>query len=174
MGLRLRTNFLEKYKLEKLVRLKNVQWDSLMENLHLVIAHADKNGKLSYINPYGVSLLHYNNSSELIGRNWYDYFLPDGEFGNVKEIYQKAFSTGVATPHFKNLIVTKDGVEKAITWTTELTFDTEGNVEGLICFGSDITDQEAAYQQVQHLKAELEKENLMLKGEVLPEWMQEK
>ncbi len=173
MGIRLRTNFLEKYKLERLLSLKNVQWDSLLQNLRLVIVHTDRNGRLSYINPYGVKLLHYNNVSELIGRNWFEYFLPDGEFGNVKEIFQKAISQGKATPHYKNIIVTKDGDEKTITWTTELAYDTEGKVEGLISFGSDITDQENAFLQIQHLKAELEKENLMLKGEALPEWMQE-
>jgi formate hydrogenlyase transcriptional activator len=173
MGVRLRTNFLEKYKLEKLLSLKNVQWDSLLQNLQLVIVHTDKNGRLSYINPYGVKLLHYYNASELIGRNWFEYFLPDGEFGNVKEIFQKAISLGKATPHYKNIIVTKDGDEKTITWTTELAYDSEGKVEGLISFGSDITEHENAFLQIQHLKAELEKENLMLKGEVLPEWMQE-
>jgi PAS domain S-box-containing protein len=173
MGVRLRTNFLEKYKLEKLLSLKNVQWDSLLQNMQLVIVHTDKNGRLSYINPYGVKLLHYNNDSELIGKNWFEYFLPDGEFGNVKEISQKAISLGKAIPHYKNIIVTKDGDEKTVTWTTELAYDNEGKVEGLISFGSDITDQENAFQQIQNLKAELEKENLMLKGEALPEWMQE-
>ncbi len=173
MGVRLRTNFLEKYKLARLLSVKNVQWDSLLQNLQQVIVHTDENGKLSYINPYGVKLLHYNNASELIGRNWFEYFLPDGEFGNVKEIFQKTISLGNATPHYKNIIVTKDGDEKTITWTTELAYDSEGKATGLISFGSDITDQENAFQQIQHLKAELEKENLMLKGEVVPEWMRE-
>src|SRR4029077_19576696 len=57
MGVRLRTNFLGKYKLERIIKIKNVQWESLMQNLQLVVAHSDKNGKLSYINPYGVALL---------------------------------------------------------------------------------------------------------------------
>lgn len=173
MGVRLRTNFLNKYKLERILKLKNVQWDSLVQNLQLLIVHADKDGKLSYINPYGVKLLHYNNASELIGRNWFEYFLPDGEFGNVKEIFQKAVTQGHSTSHYKNIIVTREGEEKTIRWTTELAYDNEGKIAGLISFGTDITEQEASFQQIQNLKAELEKENLMLKGEVLPEWMQQ-
>ncbi|HTB27017.1 MAG TPA: sigma 54-interacting transcriptional regulator [Puia sp.] len=173
MGLRLRTNFIEKYRLERLLNLKNVQWESLMQNLQLVVAHTDKNGILSYINPYGVKLLHYNNSSELIGRNWFDYFLPGGEWGDVKEIFQKVALQGKATPHYKNIIVTKDGDEKIINWTTELAYDNDGKIAGLISFGTDISEQETAFQQIRDLKSELEKENLMLKGEVLPEWMQE-
>ncbi len=173
MGVRLRTNFLGKYKLERIIKLKNVQWDSLVQNLQLLIVHADIDGKLSYINPYGVRLLHYDNASELIGRNWFEYFLPEGEFGNVKEIFKKAISQGYSTPHYKNIIVTREGEEKTIRWTTELAYDNEGKIAGLISFGTDYTEQEASFQQIQNLKAELEKENLMLKGEVLPEWMQQ-
>jgi PAS domain S-box-containing protein len=173
MGVRLRTNSLERYKLEKILRLKNVQWESLMQNLQLIVVHADKNGRLLYVNPYGVNLLNYKSVSDLIGRNWFDYFLPGKETSNIKEIFKETASSGKTIPQFKNLIVTKDGEEKAITWTVELTFSQQGEVDGMMSFGSDISEQESAFLQIQSLKAELEKENLMLKGEPLPEWMQQ-
>ncbi len=173
MGVRLRTNSLERYKLEKMLRSKNIQWESLMENLQQIIVHADKNNKLIYINPYGVRLLHYKTATELIGKNWFDYFLPGSDTIIVKEIYREAIATGKSVPQFKNLIVTKDGEEKTVTWTVEPTFDHEGNIAGLMSFGSDVSEQETAFQQIQSLKSELEKENLMLKGEPLPDWMQQ-
>lgn len=173
MGVRLRTNSLERYKLEKILRLKNVQWESLMENLQQIVVHADKNSRLIYINPYGVRLLNYKTAAELIGKNWFDYFLPGSDTISIKEIYREAVATGKSVPQFKNLIVTKDGEEKTVTWTVEPTFDQEGNIVGLMSFGSDVSEQETAFQQIQSLKSELEKENLMLKGEPLPDWMQQ-
>jgi formate hydrogenlyase transcriptional activator len=172
MGVRLRANSLEKFRLEKIVRLKNLQWDSLMQNLELVIVHFDVNGKLSYINPYGVQLLNYKNATELIGKNWFEYFLPLGKNGRVKELFQKAIDQGQATTHFSNVIVTSDGVEKNVDWITELTLDGNGRVSDLVSFGNDVTERENAYQRIEVLKSELEKENLMLKGEPLPPWMQ--
>ena len=173
MGIRLRANSIQKLRLEKELRSKNRQWESLMQHMQLIVVHTDVNGKLNYINPFGVSLLNYKNPSELIGRNWYDYFLPVPEAGNIREIFQKAIQEKESVPQYKNIVVTKDGDEKTITWTTELTFDGSGAIEGLMNLGVDITDQENAFQQIQNMKAELEKENLMLKGEPIPEWMQQ-
>ncbi len=173
MGIRLRADSIQKLRLEKALRSKNRQWESVVQHMQLIVVHADVNGKLSYINPYGVRLLHYRSADELIGRSWFDYFLPVPEAGNIREIFQKTILQKESVSQYKNIVVTKDGEEKTITWTTELIFDDSGAIEGLMNFGVDTTDQENAFQQIQNLKAELEKENLMLKGEPLPEWMQQ-
>jgi formate hydrogenlyase transcriptional activator len=173
MGVRLRTNSLEKFRLEKILRLKNLQWDSLMQNLELVIVHFDITGNLSYINPYGVHSLHYKSASELIGKNWFEYFLPVGKNGNAKELFEKAADQRQTQTHFTSVIVTNEGIEKTIDWITEITYDSNGRAADLVSFGNDITERENAFHQIQALKSELEKENLMLKGDPLPPWMRD-
>ena len=171
MGTRLRGNTIARPRLEKALGLKNLQWQSLLEHVELIIVHVDNQGKVKYINPYGVSLLHYNDASEILQKNWFDYFLPGPEVGMIKGLFQKIVTDGQINPHYKNSIVTKDGMEKIINWTNEIIYSAEGNITGIMSIGSDVTDQEKAFLQIQNLKAELEKENLMLKGEPLPEWM---
>src|SRR5450432_828309 len=51
MGIRLRTHSLERFRLERALGLKNKQWESLLNNVQLVVVHMDKSGKLKYINP---------------------------------------------------------------------------------------------------------------------------
>jgi formate hydrogenlyase transcriptional activator len=171
MGTRLRGNTIARSRLEKALGLKNMQWHSLLEHVELIIVHLDNHGKVKYINPYGVSVLHCNDASEILQKNWFDYFLPGPEVGIIKGLFQKIVADGQINPHYKNSIITKDGIEKIITWTNEVIYSAEGNVTGVMSIGSDITDQEKAFLQIQNLKAELEKENLLLKGEPLPEWM---
>jgi PAS domain S-box-containing protein len=172
MGIRLRTHSLERFRLERALGLKNKQWESLLNNVQLVVVHMDKSGKLQYINPYGVSMLHYSNETEMLGKNWFDYFMPGPETGIIRGLFQKVSPIGQSSLQYKNSITTKDGIEKTITWTNELVYGDDGKVNGIMSIGSDITDQEKAFQKIQELKAELEKENLMLKGEPLPDWMQ--
>jgi PAS domain S-box-containing protein len=173
MGVRLRAHTIEKFQLERMLRFKNMEWESLMEKMQLVVVRTDKNGKMGYINPYGVKLLHYNQPSELIGKNWQEYFLPGPDADYAKHVFMKAITHKQVMPSYNNIVVARDGEEKSVTWTTELAYDKDGSVAGLVHFGLNTTDQDLAYKQIQLLKSELEKENLMLKGEALPAWMQE-
>ena len=83
MGIRLRANAVEKFQMEKALRLKNLQWESLLHNIQLIIVRLDLTGKVKYINPYGVQLRQYNNATEILDKNWFDHFLPAQE-ANLK------------------------------------------------------------------------------------------
>ena len=55
-----------------------------------------------------------------------------------------------------------------VSWTNVFVYDDLGSVKGILSIGSDISNEENAYREIAELKAELEKENLLLKGELLP------
>jgi PAS domain S-box-containing protein len=157
MGVRLRAHTIEKLQLERVLRLKNIEWEILMEKMQLIVVRTSMEGKLIYINSYGVKLLNYDQTSELLGRTWLDYFLPGQETQNAKDIFKKAVSEIESAPQFSNTIVTKDGEEKSVTWTTDVTFDNKGLVAGLIHFGLNTTDQDKAFKEVKYLKSEIRK-----------------
>jgi formate hydrogenlyase transcriptional activator len=171
MGIRLRTHSIQKFQLEKILGIKNQEWESLLNHIQLIIVRLDRDGNIRYINPYAVRLLQYDSYKEIIGKNWFSYFLPGPESNAAKEIFANMETHRSDTTFFKNSIITRDGLEKIVTWNNELFFDENQKINGIMSIGSDITDQELAFQRIKQLKSELEKENLLLKGEPLPEWM---
>jgi PAS domain S-box-containing protein len=171
MGIRLRTHSIQKFQLSKALGLKNQEWKSLLDNIQLMIVRLDRSGNIEYINPFAVRLLQYKNHNELIGKNWFDYFLPGPEAVAVRHLFTDPDQLRNSSPFYKNSIVRRDGEEKIITWNNELIFDENKKLTGIMSIGSDITEQELAYMRIQELKSELEKENLLLKGEPLPQWM---
>ena len=179
MGIRLRTNSNdrfrfehEKFGLERLLRLRELRWDALLQNMELFIVRLDTEGNIKYINPYAVRFLGFQDVAELIGLNWFDRLSPSAETLFRKSYFRQVFLKENKSIYQKNEILCKDGTKKIISWSNLPVLDDEGLVSGSFSIGTDVTDQEKAFQQINELKAELEKENLLLKGEPLPKWME--
>ena len=109
----------------------------------------------------------------MLDKNWFDYFMPGPQTHVIKDLFKDAGHSAANSSYFKNMVITKTGLEKMISWNNESIYDEEGELTGVMSFGIDISDQETAFQKISDLKAELEKENLMLKGEPIPDWMQQ-
>jgi formate hydrogenlyase transcriptional activator len=171
MGIRLRSNSNDRFRLERLLRQKEIRWSSLLRNMQIVVINLDRDGALKYINPFAVKLLGYDNDSDVINKNWFDNFLPAGDISFRKMHFQQVILKDEKSFPHKSEILCKNGEKKIISWSNQAIYDDNGSVNGSISIGTDITEQEKYFLQIHDLKAELEKENLMLKGEPLPEWM---
>jgi len=164
MSIRLRTNTREKYELEKILRWRDARWDSLVENMHLLIVELDKNGVVRYINPFAVTTLDFQFERNLLNKNWFDQVLEISEADSVKRMYMESMREGKLTSGFSHCIFSKFGKALSVNWTTVFVYDKKGQINGTMNIGVDVTKQENAYKQVQALKDELQKENLTLKG----------
>ncbi|HTB26039.1 MAG TPA: sigma 54-interacting transcriptional regulator [Puia sp.] len=171
MGVRLRTNANERFQLKRSLRSRDIRWDSLMENTQTIFVNLDKEGNIKYINPYAVRLMGYTDISDMIGKNWFDHYLPDGETSVRKAHFQKIILKEENTHYHKSDIICKNGDIKIISWSNLVHYDDEGKVNGSISIGTDISEQEKSILQIMDLKAELEKENLNLNGEPIQEWI---
>jgi formate hydrogenlyase transcriptional activator len=171
MGIRLRSNSNDRFRLERLLRQKEIRWSSLLRNMQIVVINLDNDGVLKYINPFAVKLLGYDKDSDIIDKNWFDSFLPAGDMSFRKMHFQQVILRSEKPLPHKSEILCKNGEKKIISWSNQTVYDDNGLVNGSISIGTDITEQEKYFLQIHELKAELEKENLMLKGEPLPEWM---
>jgi PAS domain S-box-containing protein len=169
MGIRLRTNSNERFRLERILRLREIHWSSLLGNMQILVIRLNKEGLVKYVNPYTVNLLGYENEFEILDRNWFEEFLPAGEISFRKTHFIQGMLKEEKTPYHKGEILCKNREKKIISWSSQIIYDDEGKVEGNISIGRDITEQEKYFLQIHELKAELEKENLQLKGEPFPE-----
>jgi PAS domain S-box-containing protein len=169
MGIRLRENNFEKYRLEKKLRWRDTRWNSLVQNMQLIIVEFDREGKIKFVNPYSIKALGYNSETDLLNKNWFETCLPKNEAAIVRAIFENVMQDQKEIPFYKSRIISKDGKERIINWTNVLVYNEKEELTGTLSIGADITEQEKAFEQIEALKIELEKENLLPREEQFAE-----
>lgn len=66
-------------------------------------------------------------------------------------------------PYYQNSILTSSGNKISVNWSAVSIYDEAGILERTISIGSDITDREKAFEEINLLKSRLEEENIILK-----------
>ncbi len=118
----------------------------------LVISH---DHTISQINRKGCEILGYR-EDEIIGKNWFDNFIPTEIRLRVKDAFDKLVSgEGEAFEFFENPVLTRDGTERLIAWHSTLLTDEAGKVTATIGSGLDITELKQAEEERRHLETRL-------------------
>ncbi|WP_111708693.1 PAS domain S-box protein [Lutibacter citreus] len=98
-------------------------------------------GIIQMINPKGCEILGYN-EDEIVGKNWFDNFIPKLNSNNIKEVLKKIKKGNIEElKHYENEILTKDGNKRLIAWTNVLILDDQGNIKTILSSGEDITQR---------------------------------
>jgi PAS domain S-box-containing protein len=163
MSLRLQKNTLNKYRLEKILRTRNKQWDTLFKSIDLLSVEVDKSGKIIYVNPFAVKHLGYKTQQEILGLHFVENFIPETEIAQGKSSFNAMIEGGIVTKSMQSKLKAHNGTESMISWTCVLVTDENDRTTGILCIGKDITELDTAFRRVQELKNELEKENLFLR-----------
>jgi len=140
------------------------RWRSLLEKVQLLVLELDNDGRITYVNPYFCVATGYGNDG-VIGRRYMDFLPPD-----LREDSFRSFLKGQAEdvpPHSQVPILTQDGSQRMISWSTVGLFDREGGPRGTISIGADVTEREEAFRQIADLKERLEAENIELQEEII-------
>ncbi len=167
MGVRLREDSLRKFALEKIILKRDIRWHSLLEHMQLIVLELDITGRIRYINPFGVRILGYTSPEDLLNKDWFSHFLPVHEAVVTKSVFEQSIVQQKEVPYFKNDVLTSSNKWIRVSWTNVLVYDDQGNLNGVLSIGSDVSNEENAYKEIAELKAALEKENLILKGQPL-------
>jgi len=80
---------------------------------------------------------------EVLGKNWFDVFIPERNVGMAKAVFQKLID-GRMWPSrcLESPVLTKSGEQRIMAWyNTTILGDERGEVLGLIGSGEDITEQ---------------------------------
>ena len=98
-----------------------------------VVINADQ--EVVQINKKGCEILGYG-QEEIIGRNWFDTFLPQGIIANTKEVFNKLISGEAEfAAYYENPVVTRGGEERLIAWHNTILNDDMGRAMGTSQFG---------------------------------------
>ena len=104
-----------------------------------------REGRIGLINRRGVEILGYDESEELVGRNWFDTCVPEANRAEVDGVFgallRREFDW---TEYYENPVRTRDGAERIIAWHSRPIENEAGEIEAILSSGEDVTDRRRA------------------------------
>jgi len=147
-------------KVEEEILVERNKAQQYLEVAGIMLLSLNGNGIVELINPKGCQILGYP-QKDILGKNWFDNFIPKKQRAKIKEASKKVFSGELASvKHYENAILTKSGEERLIAWQNELIKDASGKITGVLSSGEDITERkkdEELLKRSEHILNETQK-----------------
>jgi two-component system NtrC family sensor kinase len=126
----------------------------------VMIVAVDAAGDVILINKKGCEILEYE-QGEIVGKSWFDNFLPERMRDEVKGVSLKLLAGEVEpVEYYENQVLTKNGQERLIAWHNTVLRDEAGDIIGHLSSGGDITEhrqtEEALRESEQRYRTLLE------------------
>lgn len=132
---------------EKIARqTKNLQLETERAQMYLDVAGVmltalDSSGKIRLINQKGCEILNIT-EREALGQNWFEHYLPERMRKDVLAVFNKLLAGEIKlVEYYENEILTSRGEERMIAFHNAFLEDSEGNIEGILFSGEDITER---------------------------------
>lgn len=108
-----------------------------------IVLALDNAGTVILVNRGGCALLGYD-KDEILGRNWFTDFLPEGDQASGFERFRQSVSGEQdLSDYFENVILAKGGGHVSVRWVSTFVRDSEGDsITGLLSTGTDISEQQ--------------------------------
>ena len=130
--------------------------EQIMETIDVLLIGLDARGRVVFINAAGEALTGYTRQ-ELLGRDWFELFLPHESDGRSRAAFKVALDGGTLPVRCENSIVVRDGSTRNIRWHDRRLTTTEGDTL-VISAGLDITVQHAAELELRDHREQLERQ----------------
>ena len=121
----------------------------LLENLEMIAILLDLKGNILFCNDY-LSEKTGHEKNDILGKNWFDIFLPEEIRDEIREIYLDNVAAGSIPSHDEHEIITNDGSRLLFFWNNTPLRDSSGKIFGAASIGSDMTDRINAEEQLRH------------------------
>lgn len=121
----------------------------------VILVVIDSEQRVTLINRKGCEILGYD-QDEILGRNWFECFLPERLRNEVKMAFEKLISGDVEpVEYYENPVLRKDGVERLISWHNTVLRDDEGRIICTLSSGEDITEQKRRADELAEYRNQL-------------------
>jgi len=109
----------------------------------------DADQRVGLINRKGCEILD-RPADQIIGRNWFDAFLPERDRERLREVFCKAMAGEGKLPEYAEFAVLRpDGQERLVAWHNTLARDRLRNTIEVLCSGQDITESRKVQRALQ-------------------------
>jgi two-component system CheB/CheR fusion protein len=134
--------------LKKLVEHEHKLSELYMNVEGIIVLNLDAEGNVKMISQQGCALLGVVQEN-VLGKNWFDTFLPLHERDEVKALFHDIVHKIVPlASHYQNSLLDAQKNKHLISWTNSYTEDEQGNITGVVTSGIDITNEVALSQQL--------------------------
>lgn len=115
----------------------------------------DSKQQVALINRKGCEILGYD-QDEILGKNWFECFLPERVRDEVKMTFEKLISGDLEpVEYYENPVLRKDGVERLISWHNTVLRNDEGRIICTLSSGADITEQKKRADELAEYRNQL-------------------
>ena len=139
------------------------QFRELLSSINLISLIIDLKGNVSYCNDYFVNLTHWK-KLEIIGKNWFDNFVPKEISKILKMVFADAIKLHEIDKNHENPILDKDGNQLLVLWNNTFLYDEFGKITGVASIGTDITDKRKTEESMRKSKLRLNRAELVTKS----------
>ncbi|MBC8228456.1 PAS domain S-box protein, partial [bacterium] len=103
--------------------------------------------EVALVNQKGCDILGYE-QEEIIGKNWFDNFLPAGIREEVRTVFQRLMAGEIEpVEYYENPVLTKDNEKRIILWHNTILKDEAGNIISTLGSGEDITERKQSEER---------------------------
>ena len=134
----------EEKRNKELLASEKEKAQNYLDIVEVLIVIINSDGVVTLINKKGCEILEYS-KKEIIGKNWFDQFLPNDAVSRFKKIFSDIMDGKLKHNEYaEERILTKSGKEKTIAWHNTVIKDDNGKITAILSSGQDITNRKKA------------------------------
>ncbi|MBN8564262.1 MAG: PAS domain S-box protein [Leptolyngbya sp. UWPOB_LEPTO1] len=144
----------ERQQTEAALRQSEANYRNLLQTANSVIIRYDPQGRIHYINDYGIKLLGYE-EHQILGRTLFETIIPDIEISgrDVKPMVHDLLRNPQAYPQGEGENLCRDGRRVWMAWSNQAIFNDQGEVVEILSVGNDTTQRRQAEEALQRSEA---------------------
>jgi PAS domain S-box-containing protein len=140
----------ERKRAEEMILKERDKAQKYLDIAAVMLLAIDAEQKVRLINKKGCEILGYS-EDEIIGKNWFDNFLPKKIRDDAKGIFNKVLKRQVnGSEYHENPVLTKNGKERLIAWHNTVLRDDNNEVIATLSSGDDITERRRVEEALRH------------------------
>jgi PAS domain S-box-containing protein len=144
----------QRIRADDILRESEARYRALVETSPDSITLTDLNGIIKFVNERSVQLLGFNSPEELLGKNCFDFIIPE-ERNNAIETLDNTRAHGPSVP-VPFSVIHRNGTIFPAEISASLLIGAEGKPTGYIIVTRNITERKASEQALQEAKAQAE------------------
>ncbi|NJO76798.1 MAG: PAS domain S-box protein [Leptolyngbyaceae cyanobacterium RM1_406_9] len=150
----LQQEIVERQQTEAALRQSEANYRNLLQTANSIIIRYDTQGRIHYINDYGVKLLGYE-EHEILGRTLFETIIPDIETSgrDVKPFVRDLLRNPQSYPQAEGENLCRDGRRVWMVWSNQAIFNEQGDVVEILSVGNDTTQRKQAEEALQRSEA---------------------
>lgn len=151
----------ERRRFARALREEHEKASKYLEVAAVLMVVLNTDGTVRLINRKGCEILG-RREEEIIGRNWFDAFLPEDRRSELRRLFEQAVASGGPDlpVQWENPVLTAGGEERDVEWYNTVLTDEHGRVTAVISSGQDVTERKRLTREL------MEKTSLARIGEM--------